>query len=348
MRTKVRILANIFVEDRLDKSLFQFNRAIPVYRYHTIRAFVKNCPLIKNATEEDFQTIILITIVCSNDENALAILHGLEGCVKNSFFDELTRKKANAVDTEAIKIALNSVYGKYAFNRDTDSISEEFNNIKAVDAEELLEERRITMEDKIRVLVNIFYKNLDNGNGISQFDKNVSVDDYYKIVAFLKDCPFIESPVKGEDLQNFKMVTVMCSKRTEALAVLHGLNGCIKTHVNFIPMLLNEEDSTPKNNSVSSEIEYIAKNLDDSDLFLQMAEEAAELSQACLKYVRAHKGNNPTKDSEDVYLKGIIEEFTDVQVCAEAIDITADSDIHDSKIHRWADRIRKKNGGSAK
>lgn len=111
---------------------------------------------------------------------------------------------------------------------------------------------------------------------------------------------------------------------------------------------LNEEDNTPKNNSVSSEIEYIAKNLDDSDLFLQMAEEAAELSQACLKYVRAHKGNNPTKDSEDVYLKGIIEEFTDVQVCAEAIDITADSDIHDSKIHRWADRIRKKNGGSAK
>ena len=34
--------------------------------------------------------------------------------------------------------------------------------------------------------------------------------------------------------------------------------------------------------------------------------------------------------------------YTDVQVCADAIDITADSDIHDSKIHRWADRIRKR------
>ena len=99
---------------------------------------------------------------------------------------------------------------------------------------------------------------------------------------------------------------------------------------------------------VLADINYVADNLDSDDLFLQMAEEAAELSQACLKYVRAHKGNNPTKDSEDVYLNGIIEEFTDVQVCAEAIDITADSDIHDSKIHRWADRIRKKNGGSAK
>lgn len=203
MRTKIRVLANIFVEGHVDKSLFQFNRTVSMHYYHRIRAFVKNCPLIKNATEEDFQTIILITILCSNDENAIKVFDGIEDILKSAVEDS-TNKNDNC------------------------------------------------------------------------------------------------------------------------------------------------KDNTPKNNGISSEIEYIAKNLDDSDLFLQMAEEAAELSQACLKYVRAHKGNNPTKDSEDVYLKGIIEEFTDVQVCAEAIDITADSDIHDSKIHRWADRIRKKNGGSAK
>lgn len=129
MRTKVRVLVNIFVEERADDSLFQFNRVVPIYYYHAIRAFVKNCPLIKNATGEDLQTVKLITIVCSNDENAMTILHGLEGCAKNSFFDELTRKKVNAVDTEAIKIALNSVYGKGAFNRDTDSVSEELRDI---------------------------------------------------------------------------------------------------------------------------------------------------------------------------------------------------------------------------
>ena len=238
MRTKVRVLANIYVEDRLDERPIQFSRDIQVYRYHAIREFVKNCPLIKISTEEDFQTVILITIVCSNDENALEILHGLEGCVKNSFFDELTRKKANAVDTEAIKIALNSVYGKDVFNTDTYDI------------------------------------------------------------------------------------------------LLHIENLC--------------EEPEEEIDSVEEDINYVVDHLDSDDLFLQMAEEAVELSQACLKYVRAHKGNNPTKDSEDVYLKGIIEEFTDVQVCAEAIDITADSDIHDSKIHRWADRIRKKNGGSEK
>ena len=246
MENKIRVLANIFIKNRLDESLFQFNRTIPAYRYHVIRAFVKNCPLIKNATEEDFQTVKLITIVCSNYENAMTILNGLEYCDKNSFFYELFRKKANAVDTEVIKIALNSVYGKCAFNRDTDSVSEEFNNLKAVDAKELLEK------------------------------------------------------------------------------------------------------SAPKNNSISSEIEYIAKNLDDSDLFLQLAEEAAELSQACLKYVRSYRGNNPTNDSEDVYLKNIIEELTDVRVSADVLNIEEDIDTYINKIHRWADRIRKKNGGSTK
>lgn len=144
MRTKVRVLVNIFVEERVDESLFQFNRVVPIYYYHAIRAFVKNCPLIKNATGEDLQTIKLITIVCSNDENAITILHGLEGCAKNSFFDELTRKKVNAVDTEAIKITLNSVYGKGTFNRDTDSVSEELRDMVR-DAKEMsrfLKEKR--------------------------------------------------------------------------------------------------------------------------------------------------------------------------------------------------------------
>ena len=324
MRTKVRVLANIFVEDRLDESLFQFNRAIPVYRYHAIRAFVKNCPLIKNATEEDFQTVKLITIVCSNDDNAMTILHGLEACTKNSFFDKLT-KKANAVDTEAIKIELNSVYGKGAFNRDTDSISEE--------------------EEKVRVFVNIYYKPYSNDCSCQvQFDEKLPVDDFNKIVAFLKDSTLVENIVDVSDFITFKMIIITCFDEDDALIIKKGLNGFVKK--NNEPV--STEDNTPKNNSISSEIEYIAKNLDDSDLFLQLAEEAAELSQACLKYVRAYRGNNPTKDSEEVYLKNILEELTDVRVSADVLNIEEDIDTYINKIHRWADRIRKKNGGSSK
>ena len=47
MRTKVRVLVNIFVEERSDESLFQFNRVVPIYYYHAIRAFVKNNKEIK-------------------------------------------------------------------------------------------------------------------------------------------------------------------------------------------------------------------------------------------------------------------------------------------------------------
>lgn len=332
MRTKVRVLANIFVEDRLDESLFQFNRAIPVYRYHAIRAFVKNCPLIKNATEEDFQTVKLITIVCSNDDNAMTILHGLEACTKNSFFDKLT-KKANAVDTEAIKIELNSVYGKGAFNRDTDSISEE--------------------EEKVRVFVNIYYKPYSNDCSCQvQFDEKLPVDDFNKIVAFLKDSTLVENIVDVSDFITFKMIIITCFDEDDALIIKKGLNGFVKKNNEPVSKvddtLVSTEDNTPKNNSISSEIEYIAKNLDDSDLFLQLAEEAAELSQACLKYVRAYRGNNPTKDSEEVYLKNILEELTDVRVSADVLNIEEDIDTYINKIHRWADRIRKKNGGSSK
>lgn len=327
MRTKIRVLANIFVEDRLDESLFQFNRAIPVYSYHAIRAFVKNCPLIKNATEEDFQTVKLITIVCSNDDNAMTILHGLEGCVKNSFFDKLTRKKANAVDTEAIKIALNSVYGKGAFNRDTDSISEE--------------------EEKVKVFVNIYYKPYSNdGSCRVQFDEKLPVDDFNKIVAFLKDSTLVENIVDVSDFITFKMIIITCFDQDDALTIKSFLYDIVKKNNEPVSKvddtLISTEDNTPKNNSISSEIEYIAKNLDDSDLFLQLAEEAAELSQACLKYVRAYRGNNPTKDSEEVYLKNILEELTDVRVSADVLNIEEDIDTYINKIHRWADRIRER------
>ena len=133
------------------------------------------------------------------------------------------------------------------------------------------------MENKKQVVVNVFYKtcvNFSNGDGLCQFSKTVSLDGYNKIVAFLKDCPLTKAPIEQNIFYTFAMFTVTCSNEEDALTILHGLEGCIKTEV--------EEDSTPKNNSISSEIEYIAHNLDDSDLFLQLAEEAAELSQACL------------------------------------------------------------------
>lgn len=208
-------------------------------------------------------------------------------------------------------------------------------------------------KDEVRVLVNINFKSCLFGDDCTlQFDEKFLTDDYCKIVAFLKDCDLVTSPFNIDGFDNLKFISITCSTETDALTIKKGLDGIVKKNNGSVSKvddtLVNEENSTPENNSISSEIDYIAKNLDDTDLFLQLAEEAAELSQACLKYVRAYRGNNPTKDSADVYLKNIIEEFTDVRVSADALNIEEDIDTYINKIHRWANRIRKKNGGNTK
>ena len=191
--------------------------------------------------------------------------------------------------------------------------------------------------DTYKLYVNIFYAEspADESRILKYSNDTLAENTYHELLSFLENCPNILNIINPIEDGKTKYICFVCSNRKKAIDILLQIEGLCDAP---------EEEI----DSIESDIYYITHNLDSDDLFLQMAEEAAELSQACLKYVRAHKGNNPTKDSEDVYLKGIIEEFTDVQVCAEAIDITADSDIHDSKIHRWADRIRKKNGGNAK
>lgn len=208
-------------------------------------------------------------------------------------------------------------------------------------------------KDEVRVLVNIYYKPYSiDGDCAKYFDEKLPVDDFNKIVTFLKDSTIVEGDVNVDDFITSKMITIVCSDETNALKIMHGLHSFVKKSSEPVSKvddtLVNEENSTPKNNSISSEIDYIAKNLDDTDLFLQLAEEAAELSQACLKYVRSYRGNNPTKDSEEVYLKNILEELTDVRVSADALNIEEDIDTYINKIHRWADRIRSKNAGEKK
>lgn len=208
-------------------------------------------------------------------------------------------------------------------------------------------------KDEVRVLVNIYYKPYSIDDSCAKyFDEKLPVDDFNKIVTFLKDSTIVEGDVNVDDFITSKMITIACSDETNALKIMHGLHSFVKKSSEPVSKvddtLVNEENSTPKNNSISSEFDYIAKNLDDSDLFLQLAEEAAELSQACLKYVRAYRGNNPTKDSADVYLKNIIEELTDVRVSADALNIEEDIDTYINKIHRWANRIRSKNAGEKK
>ena len=60
-----------------------------------------------------------------------------------------------------------------------------------------------------------------------------------------------------------------------------------------------------------TDLEYIAENLSDEDILCQIAEEAAELTQAALKLRRAITQTNPTPVSDEEAVDSIIEEYAD-------------------------------------
>ena len=77
---------------------------------------------------------------------------------------------------------------------------------------------------------------------------------------------------------------------------------------------------------------------------IQLAEEAAELSQAALKLVRARYGDTPvTQHQASAHL---LEEMADVSVCMTALQDIAPlarvGEIIAQKAQRWEDRINGK------
>ena len=92
----------------------------------------------------------------------------------------------------------------------------------------------------------------------------------------------------------------------------------------------------------SSDMKYVRKHLDTYDILDQLAEEAAELSQAALKLKRAMKRTNPTAVSLMDANNNLIEEYSDVCNVANVMGISADHDICKAKMQRWANRINEK------
>ena len=86
---------------------------------------------------------------------------------------------------------------------------------------------------------------------------------------------------------------------------------------------------------------YVHSKLDRKLLIMQLAEEAAELSQACLKYLRALDGTNLcAEQDQEVYMDNIVEEYSDVANVAEVAWIHLDYEIIANKAERWADRLK--------
>lgn len=84
--------------------------------------------------------------------------------------------------------------------------------------------------------------------------------------------------------------------------------------------------------------EYVLQKLTKRELLEQLAEEAAELSQAALKYIRAEGlSNNTTPVSAGQAQVDLQEEFSDVLAVAELLELIDCQ--NDKKWRRWAERL---------
>lgn len=86
---------------------------------------------------------------------------------------------------------------------------------------------------------------------------------------------------------------------------------------------------------------YVHDNLDRKEIIMQLAEEASELSQSCLKYIRALDGKNPfTEFDPEFYMDRIIEKYSCVLNAAETARIYIDYEIVVNKAERWVKRLK--------
>lgn len=91
-------------------------------------------------------------------------------------------------------------------------------------------------------------------------------------------------------------------------------------------------------------LKFVRDNLTEKDLYLQMAEEAAELAQSCAKMVRVVEGSNPTPVTEEEAKASVREELSDVLLCNAVMQLAhTDGSFNStmaSKLERWVNRIK--------
>ena len=91
--------------------------------------------------------------------------------------------------------------------------------------------------------------------------------------------------------------------------------------------------------ALKNNTEIVKESLSEATLYEQLAEEASELSQACLKKARVIRGENPTPVNDETASMMVSEELTDIYVVSQVLGIKVNGELFWSKMHRWAERI---------
>lgn len=94
----------------------------------------------------------------------------------------------------------------------------------------------------------------------------------------------------------------------------------------------------PLSQDILVRVEAIKLIIPSAARYEQMAEECTELAQALLKMARKLRKENFTPKTYYEIKKSIIEEWTDVNICALTLDLETDSVVMIKKLDRWIER----------
>lgn len=100
-------------------------------------------------------------------------------------------------------------------------------------------------------------------------------------------------------------------------------------------------------------LDYIRSKMPIAELYAALAEEAAELAHAALKYRRTITKDNPTPKAKEEALQSFLEELADMVICLNAINLPEEhlpkiQTIELQKIERWTQRLKEKENNSSK
>ena len=101
----------------------------------------------------------------------------------------------------------------------------------------------------------------------------------------------------------------------------------------------NAAKMSPEAISIEKNSEIIRKKVPINEIYMELAEEASELSQAALKMCRINSPTNPTPKTLETAQEELIEEYTDVLNIAHLLDIQFDFKSAARKLERWVSRI---------
>lgn len=88
-------------------------------------------------------------------------------------------------------------------------------------------------------------------------------------------------------------------------------------------------------------IKEIRELIPEAALYEQLAEECNELAQACMKKARKLRDENYTPKTMEEINENLEEEYTDVQLSANACGLVINWNIEHEKAARWVERNRK-------